>query len=256
MTGRIDDDELHAYVDGALPPERARGVEAWLDDNAADAARVRTWREQNDALHRLFDPVLDEDVPERLVAALAPCRRRIAPLLTRIAASAVLLAIGAGGGWLLRGEPAQIAASLPADTGLPTDALAAHVVFAAEIRHPVEVPASDHAHLVGWLSKRLGAPLEVPDLAGQGFALVGGRLLPAASGPAAQFMYEDAGGRRLTVYLKRSPESGDTAFRFAAQGDAQAFYWRDNGFGYALAGALPRDAMMPIAHAVYRQLAD
>lgn len=265
MTGRIDDDELHAYVDCALPPDRARDVEIWLEDNAEDAARVRVWREQSDALHRLFDPVLDEKVPERLKAVMAP-RRRVAPLLLRIAASALLLALGGAAGWMLRGEPVRIAANLSGEANLPNEALAAHVVFAAEIRHPVEVPASDHAHLVGWLSKRLGAPLEVPDLAAQGFSLVGGRLLPATTGPAAQFMYEDAGGRRLTIYLRRSQDSGntsfrfaeigDTAFRFAAAGDAQAFYWRDGGFGYALAGGLPREAMMPIAHAVYRQLAE
>lgn len=248
MSRPIDDDELHAYVDCALPPERAAAVARWLADNDDDAARVRAWREQNEALHRLFDPVLDEPVPARLHAAAR--RRRLASVLMRLAASALLLAVGGLGGWMLRGQPAAMVATLP------NEALAAHVVFAAEVRHPVEVPASDHAHLVGWLSKRLGASLEVPDLAGQGFSLVGGRLLPASTGPAAQFMYEDGNGRRLTLYVRRGDGGGDTAFRFASGPDAQAFYWRDGGFGYALAGGLPREALTPVAHAVHRQLAE
>ena len=45
-----------------------------------------------------------------------------------------------------------------------------------------------------WLSKRLGRPLVVPDLAAVGFRLMGGRLLPAEDGPAAQFMYETGKG--------------------------------------------------------------
>ena len=38
-----------------------------------------------------------------------------------------------------------------------------------------------------------------PRLSGLGFALVGGRLLSAPDGPAAQFMYEDTDRRRITV---------------------------------------------------------
>lgn len=260
MSRPIDDDDLHAFADDSLAPERAEAVARWLAEHDDDAARVRGWREQNEALHRLFDPVLDEPVPERLRLAARRRPAGIAPWAARIAASLLLLAVGAAGGWMLRGTPAPVVAALPAE------ALSAHVVFAAEVRHPVEVAASDQAHLVGWLSKRLGAPLEVPDLGAQGFALVGGRLLPASTGPAAQFMYEDGAGRRLTVYVRRGDsggdtafrftDGGDTAFRFAGDGEAQAFYWRDGGFGYALAGGLPREALTPIAHAVHRQLAE
>ena len=39
-----------------------------------------------------------------------------------------------------------------------------------------------------WLSRRLGRQLTAPDLAAQGFDLIGGRLLPASTGPAAQLM--------------------------------------------------------------------
>ena len=65
-----------------------------------------------------------------------------------------------------------------------------------------------------------------PDMARAGFALVGGRLLPDAGKPAAQFMYKDQKGRRVTLYV-RSDDGADTAFKFAAEDGISAFYWID-----------------------------
>jgi anti-sigma factor RsiW len=254
MSTPVRDDDLLAYVDGILAPERVADVEAWLAANPRDAERVRQWREQVEGLHRLFDPVLDEPIPGRLsVAAMTAPKQRpwVGPML-RIAAM-LLLVLGSGaGGWWLRGG---VGAGVPAAGAVvASEALSAHVVFAAEVRHPVEVAATERAHLVAWLSKRLGAELKVPDLTSAGFSLVGGRLLPASSGPAAQFMYENADGRRVTLYLRRNPDGIETAFRFAAQGRVEAFYWLDGTLGYALAGDVDRDRLMEMAKAVYHQL--
>lgn len=252
MMTRPSDDDLHAYLDGELESGRAAEVEAWLAAEPAEAERLRLWAEQKDGLHRLFDRVLDEPVPPRLAPAAIRARRRL-PLraLVRLAATLALLSLGGAGGWWLRGETAFPA---PAVAAMALDALAAHVVFVAEIRHPVEVAVSERAHLVGWLSKRLGTELKVPDLAESGYTLMGGRLLPAATGPAAQFMYEGASGQRLTLYLRRAEGGGTTAFRFASQNGVEAFYWMDGPFGYALVADLPRERLMPLAQAVYHQL--
>jgi anti-sigma factor RsiW len=86
---------------------------------------------------------------------------------------------------------------------------------------------------------------------------MGGRLLPAAGGGvAAQFMYEDKAGRRVTLYLKR-PEPGmrGAAFEFAAAADGVGvFWWSDERFAYALTGALPRADLLPLARAAFEQL--
>ena len=69
MTGQdsaVTRDELHAYVDGELPPDRRAAVEAWLARNPDDAARVQSWREMAEALHARYDSVADEAVPRRL----------------------------------------------------------------------------------------------------------------------------------------------------------------------------------------------
>jgi anti-sigma factor RsiW len=246
----VSDDDLHAFVDRALPPGRMAEIEAWLEANPEQSLKVRQYREQIEGFHRLYDPVLEEPVPEALLRAAAWRRSSLAPIFMRVAAAVLLFASGAGGGWWLHGALPPP----PFQAELAREAIAAHTIFAAEVRHPVEVAASDQAHLVGWLSKRLGKQLRTPDLSAEGFSLVGGRLLPAAEGAAAQFMYENAVGKRLTVYVARSARSETTAFRFAAQGGTSAFYWIDGDFAYVIAGGIERETLSPIARDVYRQL--
>ncbi|TIL54623.1 MAG: anti-sigma factor, partial [Mesorhizobium sp.] len=89
----------------------------------------------------------------------------------------------------------------PAEDQLAEQAIAAHVLYAAEQRHAVEVPASDKDHLQTWLSNRVGLKLVAPDLAAQGFQLVGGRLLPAGESKAAMLLYEDAKGERISLFV-------------------------------------------------------
>ena len=67
MNMPISEDDLHAYADGQLAPERQTQVEAWLAVHPEQRARVAAWREQAAALHRGFDAVLDEAVPARLL---------------------------------------------------------------------------------------------------------------------------------------------------------------------------------------------
>ena len=112
-----------------------------------------------------------------------------------------------------------------------------------------------------WLSRRLDRPLKVPDLSSQGYTLVGGRLLPGETGARAQFMFEDAAGERVTLYVGTldaraagRPAAAETAFRFASEGPVPSFYWVDQGFGYALAGRLGRPELLSLSETVYRQL--
>ena len=102
----------------------------------------------------------------------------------------------------------------------------------------------------------LGPSSETACATPQGFELVGGRLLPGESGARAQFMYQNAAGLRITLYLGALNGAGadETAFRLYADGPVPAFYWLDQGFGYALSGSLGRDALLALATAVHQQL--
>jgi anti-sigma factor RsiW len=131
----------------------------------------------------------------------------------------------------------------------------AHAVYAPEVRHPVEVTADQETHLVAWLSKRLGTSLKVPHLESAGYGLVGGRLLPGEQGAVAQFMYQDAKGQRLTLYVRTNMEHNkESAFRFAQEGNVRVFYWIDRRLGYALSGEISKDELLRVATAVHQQL--
>jgi anti-sigma factor RsiW len=197
-------------------------------------------------IKRTYDPVMTEPVPARLIMRQAPW--------LPVARAAALLALGIGLGLALAPFVLPRPASMVAN-GFPMRAARAHAVYVSEVRHPVEVDASQEAHLVAWLSKRLGTKLRVPLLADEGFNLLGGRLLPGNEGPVAQFMYQDASGTRLTLYVTR-PGKGDTptAFRFAQEDKVAVFYWVDRECGYALSGDIDRPRLAKVANTVYRQL--
>lgn len=248
-TAPISEHELHAYADGRLEGGRCVEVEAWLDGHPEMRQAVAAWRIQNEQMHRTFDPVMDAPLPARLIEAARPSARL--PRL-RLAAVVAWLAVGGVVGYVVRGHAPP---SIPPSASLPRQAALAHAVFTPEVRHPVEVGAAEETHLVAWLSKRLGAELKPPRLTVQGFELVGGRLLPGEAGPVAQFMYQDARGQRLTLYVRKdAQQSGETAFRYARENGIGVFYWLDGRFGYALSGEMEKPDLLRIATAVYQQL--
>jgi anti-sigma factor RsiW len=132
----------------------------------------------------------------------------------------------------------------------------AHATYSPEVRHPVEVGADQEAHLVAWLSKRLGVPLRVPQLDEVGYSLVGGRLLPGDPIPVANFMYQTQKGARITLYVRTEVAGNrETAFRYAEEGRVRVFYWVDRKMGYALSsGDISKDELLKVANTVYQQL--
>jgi anti-sigma factor RsiW len=242
---QLTEAQLHTYVDGSLSESAKAEVEAWVRAHPEDAERMRAYAEQNALLRTLYNPVLDESVPAALLAVRPTVWRRYA-------VAAAVFALGVGLGWLVRGEfiiPQIVPVSLA------RQAATAHIVYAPEVRHPVEVGASEESHLVGWLSKRLGTTLKAPKLAPLGYELVGGRLLSGPQGPVAQFMYQDGRGQRLTLYVSRQRgEPRDTAFRFSQEDRVSVFYWVDGNFGYAISGEIRKDQLLQVAEVVYKQL--
>jgi anti-sigma factor RsiW len=245
---QITETELHAYVDGMLSASRAAEIEAYLAAHPEDAARVAAYREQVVALRREFNHVLDEPLPRRLQMPRGSWPR----LLSRYAAVLAWITLGGLIGWQLH---AVNSAATRSDTSTwARRAALAHAVYSPEVRHPVEVGADQEAHLIAWLSKRLGTPLRAPHLASVGYSLVGGRLLPGERGPVAQFMYQDNRGQRLTLYVRtNADERSESAFLFAQEQGVGVFYWLDRKLGYALSGTVDKPELLRVATAIYKQ---
>jgi len=251
MSTPISEDELHAYADNALDPSRRTQVEAWLAAHPEQREQVDSWRRQAAQLHRAYDAMLDAPIPPRLIP---PANDARGFEWRRLAAVAWLI-VGVLAGYLMRGEVAPPPSTAMSGDSLPRMAAVAHAVYTPEQRHPVEVGTDQQAHLLAWLSKRLGAPLTAPQLDEAGFHLVGGRLLPGEHGEVAQFMYEDAEQQRLTLYVQPNADNTrETRFRHAREDGIDVFYWLDGPFGYALSGTVGREKMLQLATLVYRQI--
>lgn len=208
------------------------------------------------ALHERYDRVLDEAVPERLSAAARPPLRRLSVAAAWLALG---VAIGLLAGWQLHVSRIESARAADDTVAIARRAAVAHATYSPEVRHPVEVGADQEAHLVAWLSKRLGAKVRAPRLDDVGYSLVGGRLLPPAMGdarPVAQFMYQCKAGTRITLYVRTDVRGNDeTAFRYSAEGNVRVFYWIDHSYGYAISSAdIGKEALQNVATAVYKQL--
>ena len=254
--GPITEADLQAYVDERLDAARRAEVEAWLAARPDEAERIGDYRRLGAELRSLYEPVLLEPLPGALAHAVSPARRRWA----QVAAIAVWVTLGAaiGGlaGWQLHGERPVVAVAPDVGATMARRAAVAHATYSPEVRHPVEVGADQEAHLVAWLSKRLGAPLRAPKLEAVGYSLVGGRLLPGDTGPVAHFMYQCNRGTRVTLYVRTEAAGNrETAFRYAREGSVGVFYWVDRKMGYALSSNdISKDDLLKVANAVYQQL--
>lgn len=251
----ISEEDLQAWADGRLAQGRRAALEAWFAAHPDEAERVAAYRDFTAQLRARFDPVLAEPVPARLArTGLRSARLRLFAMAAGWVA--IGIAVGIVAGWQLHAMRAPVPVAQPETPVIARRAALAHATYSPEVRHPVEVGADQEKHLVAWLSKRLGGEVRAPKLDGEGMFLVGGRLLPRDPGPVAQFMYQCARGRRVTLYVRsEGPDHRETAFRYARENNVRVFYWIDRKFGYALSSAdLDRDELLKLANVVYRQL--
>jgi anti-sigma factor RsiW len=246
----VTPEELHAYVDGELTPERRGAVESWLATHTDDAAQVAAWRAQADAIRARYNAVASEPVPARLKAEHILRNGRS---WRAVAAAAVIAAFIGGGvaGWVAHGASAA-PVEISAFERLSGEAIAAHKLYINEVRHPIEVGATE-AHLLPWLSRRVGTQLRAPDLASFDLKLLGGRLLPGVAGPAALFMYESSTGERVTMYCSKLAEESRPLI-FIESGNAGSVNWIEGGYAYVVSGPQDKLKLKAIAKAAYLQI--
>ncbi len=260
---RVTDDELHAYVDGQLAPERRLFVERWLADDPDAARRAEDYRAQAALLHELFDPVLREPASGPVEELTDKLRGRMpgndngAPWhgrsWVRMAAAVMLVVAGAGGGWLGRGavDESPVVQQRQTLQTFAEEATQAHRFYTSDERFQVELGADNQDELNSWLSKRVGRDVFGPDLGKVGLRLIGGRSLPTEQGAGAQYMYVNDANKRVTLFVG-APRSGNASkFGFSQNGDVATIYWVEGPLAYALAGRMPKEDLLRIAEAVY-----
>jgi anti-sigma factor RsiW len=235
----VSEVELHAYLDGELPPDRVAAVEAYLGARPDEARRLAAYRRAGEAIVRLW-PRLE----------IAPVRRRAA--IRRRAAGRVAAALVAG---LLFGAAGYATGALWAAGTSPSehDDLVAsvaeyHRVYAAETKHLVEIGADRRGELAAWLGKRLGRKLAIPDLSRDGLTFVGGRMLVVNRRPVGQLLYARRGGPPVGICIMRGDEPQP---RFVKERDGlRLASWNSDGYAYVVVGEMTEEKARGIADSV------
>jgi anti-sigma factor RsiW len=260
----IDEQELHAYVDGTLPDARREFVTKRIEGDATLRARAEDYRQLNSLFHDRYDAVLDEPIPVRL--QLPQRRRWFAANWTRHGAMAAMLLLGAG-----IGVTADMAFRLSsavdpdfvrhvslADNGdtFAHDSAIAHVTYVPEDSHPYELSADQEQAMSSFLATKLGTAEHPPILTRAGFELMGGRLFPGSSGRIVQYTYQGAMGERLTLCI--SKPKGDmrpSSLRLYRDGPVNVLHWIDGNLRYAVSGGIDEVRLTEFAREVQVQLA-
>ncbi len=252
----VREEDLHAYVDGALSAPRQAEVETWLEAHPEHRERIAAYVRQREQIQAAFAHVLEEPTPTRLgrFSLMGQGRARIFGRMggrDLAAAVAAALLVGGAAGWGLHGwtNPQQrgIAA-------LAHEAAATYAVYAPDTTRAIELPASDSARLNLWISSRIGRDIRAPDLEASGFRLLGGRLAATPHGPAGLFLYEDSRQVRIAI-LARPMDIDQTApMRRHSIAETEGMAWADDGLGFSMVGppALNRE-LVSLAREARRQ---
>jgi anti-sigma factor RsiW len=251
----IEEEDLQAFVDGRLDPNRTAEVEAYLSRHPETADRVKSYRRtRQDLKHRLLSTA-EDPIPERLrvhsVAARLHHTRTTRFRL--VAAASVCLIVGFLSGWFAGHLPGSGLHGWVHSTQaneLLQDAITAHRFLATQVTPASALLPAPEAQLRRWLLRRLGAPFEVLDLSRFGLDFLEGRILPYRQDNAvALLMYGDGRGLRVSVYLQAG-EHNATDLRSTRMDDAIVFYWLDRRCRYAVTATDPARAP-EIAKAVF-----
>jgi anti-sigma factor RsiW len=248
----IAEEELHAYVDDQLEPERQAAVLRYLQEHLEVARRAAAYRAQREALRAAFGGIASEPIPPRLNLDTLIQQRLVQRRTPWRAAAAVLLAFGLGGagGWFVHGSVPRQTATI---TLLAQEAVSNHVVYTADRRRPTELGAEQRDDLARWVSNRLNHAVAPPDLSADGYRYMGGRLAATPDGPAGLFMYDDPQGQRLTVFVLPMSAAESKPIQHVDFAHVDGCAWIDKGIGYTVVGKLPPAELRRLAERVRQQ---
>ncbi len=239
--GPPSEQDLHAYIDGHLEPAEAARVAAYLAAHPEAAALVEAYRAQTSGLHALYDTILDEPLPEPMLALLR--QRRAVSLWRKMAIAAAALAlvmVSTATGWWL--NELRHGGEAAAPGALVAEAQRAHRLFGADDRWASDFAAPRNAALAQSLSERIGAAVTLPETERAGLKLRGVRLVPTEAGTAAVLVYRDSAGRPASLFVA-AVAAANAPPRAESSGDTTTFYRIANGVGYAV--TLPRGGADP-----------
>lgn len=236
MTCEEADILLHALVDGELDAGHAREVEAHLATCAKCAAAARDYREIRRAmadggLRYSAPPELRRRIEASLPQTQAPTRRA---LLQGFALGSAVSAIAATGLFaiVLRSDDEQ---------RLQSEFVSAHL-RSLQANHLTDVVSTDQHTVKPWFNGRIDLSPPVVDLAGQGFALIGGRLDYIDGHPVGVVIYR----RRqhvINLFVARAANTESSAAKMETAQGFNVRRWSERGLNYWAVSDLAREEL-------------
>jgi anti-sigma factor RsiW len=235
----ISDEDLHAYIDGALDDDRALAVRSALARDGALAERAALFRADKAMLKAVYEPLTQRPLPREWVALV---RRRPGTQWRRAGAiaAAVLILAGVSLTWWhyaspWNGDVVETALDARDGTLTPTRYIALNDI------------AQAHRYDAA-LRQVTGSNVHIPDLSRMGYRPSGLRLY----GAAAELVYQGPQGRLFTLYLKRS--DGSARFDQFAHGGLRVCIWQDDQISTVMVGDISVAAMQRLAILTYTGL--
>lgn len=204
MQEPVDDMLLCAYLDGELDAIAGREIETLAARNPAVREQIEMFRAAGDLLRRALSEAPFTEVPLGLKQAAGREMVRPASRSWPALAAVAMLLLGLGLGSALT-RFIEHGSVLPrsAIAGIMHDIAEYHPIYAREVEHLVEVPASRREHLEQWLGDRVGLALRAPDLSAHGLRFQGGRLIALHDHALAQLMYTGPGNQRVALCVAK-----------------------------------------------------
>ncbi len=236
-----DSDELqmNAYCDGELDPASAIDFERRLATDGSLKARYDRLLSLRRAVRSLPQFEMPRGLQDRINSALDAERpgeagRPVqAGRLTRRSWSFQALAAAAVFGAVISSSVMLTIERYGQREDVARQVVAGHIRGQLATQ-PFDVASSDRHTVKPWFTSRLPASPQVPDLAAQGFVLVGGRVDVIGHDPVATIVYKHAAH---TVSLTTLPTGQSVSDQAVAGYNVRS--WSDAQFSYVAVSDLP-----------------
>jgi anti-sigma factor RsiW len=242
---RPTEDELHAFIDGELTPERCAEIAAVLIEDPALAARVADYEADRDRLRMALAGLAEEPIPAawiaRIESAMSGRTRPVASRRFAIAAGMALAAsVVAVARWQRTPDHSILAEAEAAREGH----LDGHLAGGDSPPPPSTRDAA--------LRAALGMNVRTPDLRRFGFQLARIELFGTPGHASAQLRYSDPDQRTLTIYVR--PSDGTVRFDLLRRGELRVCVWQDDVVGAVIIAPVSAAEMLHIATGAYSDL--
>ena len=228
-----DDLQLNAYCDGELDPVSASEFERRLASEPSLKARYDRLSSLRQAVRSLPQIDLPAGLQARIRAKLDTERPSNVVVLRRRSWSFQALAAAALFGAVISGSVMMTIEQYAQRENLAGQVVADHIrgLLAPQ---PFDIASSDRHTVKPWFTARLPQSPQVPDLAAQGFTLLGGRVDVIGHDPVATIVYKHAAHTvSLTTLRPGQSVSEQTIAGYNVRS------WSDVNFTYVAVSDLP-----------------